>query len=286
MPSLPEEIQLTLAEKGDVTITKSLSGGSINRAFEISITNTSYFLKYNSAKRYPQMFSSEYKGLQLLVATNSIKIPKPLLFMEGENYSFLLLELIKPKGHTNHFWQIFAEKLAELHRHSTSSFGLDFNNYMGGLSQSNAKHQHYVAFFIEERLQPQIKIAYDHNLLSRSHIQMAERLYFELAAILPEEKPALIHGDLWSGNFMSDEYGNPVIFDPACHYGHREADIAMTQMFGGFAPEFYHHYQEYFPMDNGWQDRMKYYRLYPVLIHLNLFGNSYLHDFLNVVEKF
>jgi fructosamine-3-kinase len=286
MPFLPEEIQLALIERGEITGIKSISGGSINRAFEISTANTSYFLKYNSAKRYPKMFSSEYKGLQLLLASNSIKIPKPLLFMEGENYSFLLLELIKSKCPSIHFWQIFAEKLAELHRHSATTFGLNFDNYMGSLPQSNARHQHFAPFFIEERLQPQIKMAYDRNLLKDIHIQMSERLYTRLAAILPEEKPALIHGDLWSGNLMSDEYGAPVVFDPACHYGHREADIAMTQMFGGVASEFYHHYQECFPMEKGWQGRMKYYRLYPVLIHLNLFGSSYLHDFISVIEKF
>ena len=290
---LPKEIISVLEsywkEKGllsKISNIRSIGGGSINQAFLVETPNKSYFLKYNTALAHPNMFSSELKALELMAATNTIRIPKTYFAHKGQEYSFILMEYIAEKKYESDFWQTFANKLAAFHSHSSDLFGLDFHNYMGSLPQSNTKHSNFAEFFINERLEPQIKLASNNRYLTSKHLKQAEKLYHELPSIFPMEKPAFIHGDLWSGNFMSDEKGKPVIVDPAVYYGHREADIAMTTMFGGFPEDFYELYQEAYPMENGWQMRLPIYNLYPLLIHINLFGNSYLQPFERVLGQF
>jgi len=270
----------------DIIKTSNIGGGSINHAFLIETQNKSYFLKYNTAASHPHMFTSELKGLMLMANTKTIRIPETYFAYEGKDYSFILMEYIKSQGLQDNFWQTFARELTALHSHSADFFGLDFHNYMGSLNQSNTKHSEFDEFFIEERLEPQIKLARNKGFLNSKHIHQTERLYQELSSIFPNEKPALIHGDLWSGNFISDELGKPVLIDPATYYGHREVDIAMTIMFGGFSQDFYESYQQVFPMAKGWEERLAYYNLYPILIHINLFGNSYLPSFERVINKF
>jgi len=289
----PKEIISTLesywkrkALSFDIIKIMSIGGGSINQAFLIETQDNSYFLKYNTAAAHPNMFTSELKGLKLMANTNTIRIPETYFAFEGKDYSFILMEYINSQGLPTNFWQIFARELATLHSHSSDFFGLDFHNYMGSLSQSNTKHSEFDKFFIEERLEPQIKLARNNGFLNSKHIKHSERLYQELSSIFPNEKPALIHGDLWSGNYISDDLGRPVLIDPALYYGHREVDIAMTTMFGGFSQDFYESYQQAFPMDKGWEERLAYYNLYPTLIHINLFGSSYLPSFERVINKF
>ncbi len=270
----------------EILKTNSIGGGSINQVFLVQTSSGSFFLKYNTAQAHPQMFSSELQGLQLMANTKTIRIPQSYYAYEGQQYSFILMEYIEQKGYASDFWEKFAHDLAALHSQSSQSFGLNFSNYMGSLSQSNKQHSSFAEFFIEERLEPQIKMARNDGYLSSKHIKQAENLYSELASIFSNEKPSLVHGDLWSGNFMSDEKGQAVIMDPAVYYGHREVDIAMTTMFGGFAPEFYESYQKSFPMVKGWEERLSYYNLYPILIHINLFGHSYLGGFERVLQRF
>lgn len=290
---IPKEIISTLQnwfrEKGfseEISHTQSIGGGSINSAFKISTKDGYWFLKYNSAQAYPKMFESEFPGLQIMAQTKTIRIPQPLFFYEGDQYSCILMEFIEQGTRLTDFWSHFAKDLAAMHHHSEEYFGLELDNYMGSLPQNNRKHHDFVSFFVNERLEPQIKLARDAGYIRRKHIQQCERLYTELSSIIPIEKPALVHGDLWSGNFMSDKSGKPVIMDPAVYYGHREVDIAMTTMFGGFSPSFYQHYQDNFPMESGWESRMDFYNLYPILIHVNLFGYSYMGSFERIIDGF
>lgn len=290
---IPEELKQAVQsywmEQGlssEILGVRSISGGSINSALLLTTPDGSFFLKYNSASRHPQMFAKEFEGLELLASTKTIRLPKPLFYFEGQQYSGLLLEFIEEQAYSESFWDIFAFQLSQLHQNTQASFGLDFDNYMGSLPQSNKSSSSFVDFFINQRLLPQLKIARDQLEITPQHIKQSERLFEALPSIVPEEKPALIHGDLWSGNFMSDEKGDPAIMDPACYYGHREVDIAMTAMFGGFSPQFYQSYHQHHPLEKGWQDRLKYYNLYPVLIHVNLFGSSYLASLEAVLKRF
>jgi protein-ribulosamine 3-kinase len=270
----------------EISNTQSIGGGSINTVFKITTSDGNWFVKFNTAQAHPKMFESEFKGLKLMEHSGTIRIPEPFYFYEGDQYACILMEWITQGTRSAHFWTRFAQQLGQMHQKTTDFFGLEFDNYMGSLPQKNTKQSEFVSFFIQQRLEPQIKLARDAGFLNQKHIAQCERLYVELPSIFPKEKPALVHGDLWSGNFMNDEKGNPVIMDPAVYYGHREVDMAMTTMFGGFSSQFYQEYQNFYPMESGWESRLEYYKLYPILIHINLFGYSYLGSFERIISNF
>jgi len=163
---------------------------------------------------------------------------------------------------------------------------LDHNNYIGSLHQSNQKHDKWVSFFIEERLNPQLKLAYDSGKINSSILEKFEVMFLVLEEIFPVEKPSLLHGDLWSGNLMTDNFGNPCLIDPAVYFGFREMDLAMTTLFGGFDSEFYESYQRINHLETGWQERFDICNLYPLLVHVNLFGEGYLSSVKNILKRF
>jgi len=229
--------------------THAIGGGSINQAALIHTNQGKYFIKWNKAASYPQMFEKEAQTLILLAKTRCLRIPEVEYVSEEGAESFLVLEYIEEGRSAGNFWKDFAFGLAELHRNTQEQFGLSFDNYIGSLSQSNHLHNDWIEFFVEERLLPQIKLARDASILSQPHIRAFERLFIRLDDIFPMEKPALLHGDLWSGNFLVGQEAKACIFDPAIYYGSRMMDIAMTQMFGGFAPEFYQYYNDSFPFE-------------------------------------
>lgn len=264
----------------------SISGGSINNAYCLTTNHEKFFVKTNLANRYPNMFEKEAKGLELLQNSNAIRIPKVILFDEFEETSFLILEYIESAEPQSSLWQSFGKRLAALHQNTGSTFGLDHSNYIGSLHQKNNVHDNWTDFFINERLQVQIKIARDNNEIDSATISKFENLYNRLDEIFPQEKPSLLHGDLWSGNFMEDEKGNPVIMDPAVYYGHREMDIAMTKLFGGFNTQFYDAYNEHYPLEKGWQQRIDICNLYPLMVHVNLFSGGYLGQVKSILSQF
>jgi len=187
---------------------------------------------------------------------------------------------------SNEFWEKFAKQIANLHRHTSNIFGLDHNNYIGSLNQSNKNHNNWIDFFREERLIFQIKMARDNGKIGNDIINMFDGFFLKLDEIFPVEPPALIHGDLWSGNYMVNKNGEPVIIDPAVYYGNREMDLGMTQLFGGFSAEFYKFYNDFFPLENGWKDRLDYCNLYPLMVHVNLFGGGYIQSVKSILKRF
>jgi len=291
---LPEVIQiqvsslLTGVHKKNVEFYSAVpvGGGSINETCSIKTSAGDYFLKYNFAGRFPDMFECEAKGLEMLRKNGTIAVPDVIGFADAGKYAFLLLELIKPGSEYSNFWDDFAKSLANLHRITSDTFGLDHNNYMGSLPQYNSLHKDWYSFFIEERLEKQIKIGRDIGEIQSETLRHFERLYIILPEIIPAEIPALIHGDLWSGNFITNQAGKACLIDPAVHFGHRESDIAMTRLFGGFPSEFYTSYNRYFPLVKGWESRAELLNLYPLLIHVNLFGGGYLEQVKRIVQRF
>jgi protein-ribulosamine 3-kinase len=274
------EIQQTLDSSGEthtqITSVTPISGGDINRAFQLRTQSGSYFLKYNDANRFPRMFETEALGLKLLKRPGAPRVPEVLAHGESGKHTWLLLEYITQGGYGKNFWDDFGFSLAQLHKNSQETFGLDHDNYVGSLPQSNKTHQSWPDFFIEERLGRQLEMARKKGLLDSALMRSFENLFKVIPSIFPSEPPALVHGDLWSGNFMSDTYGNPCIIDPAVYYGFREMDIAMSKLFGGFSSRFYESYHEAFPLASGWQQRLDICNLYPLLVHVNLFGGGYL----------
>lgn len=265
---------------------QSISGGSINMAVKVSTKAGNFFVKWNDAHKYPDMFKKETRGLKLLESTGALKIPKVIGKDEVGEHAFLILEFLDQGNIHADFWNRFGSSLAKIHQNTHTLFGLDHDNYIGSLYQSNKQHENWISFFSEERIQPQLKLAYDSNLLDNTILKAAERLFKILNGIIPIGSPALLHGDLWSGNFMIDSGGNPVLIDPAVYYGHREMDLAMTRLFGGFDQAFYEAYHKNFPLEKGWEKRLEIYNLYPLLVHVNLFGGNYISQVASILSRF
>ncbi len=261
-------------------------GGDINSAVKLCSSEGNYFIKWNDAIKFPEMFCKEANGLSLLARANYLRIPSVVSTGSAGKYSFLILEFLESGSISSNFWHQFGEALSNMHKSSDKIFGLDHDNYIGSLVQSNKQHQDWISFFIEERIQVQLKLAFDSKLINEAILHAAERLFGLLNGIMPKEAPALLHGDLWSGNYMVDALGNPCLIDPAVYYGHREMDLAMTKLFGGFNSEFYEAYHQNFKLEEGWENRMDIYNLYPLLVHVNLFGGHYVSQVASILNFF
>lgn len=266
--------------------TVPVGGGSINYAYRLNTSIGEYFLKYNLAETYPGMFESEAKGLDILKATNSIYIPGVKLVGSSGQYSFILMQYVKESTKQKNYWGIFAEQLAQLHSVKHEYYGLDHNNYIGSLHQDNQQDVDLINFLITKRLEPLVRMAIDAHLLNSSDQNHFNSLYIRLINEIPIEEPTLIHGDLWSGNLITESNGLPCLIDPAVYFGHRELDIAMTMLFGGFNEKFYSRYSEIYPLQSGWKGRVKLFQLYPLLVHVNLFGSSYSSQVRQIIKDF
>lgn len=262
-----------------------IEGGSINKTYKVSTNNKTFFVKSNSKNVFKNGFKEEVLGLQFLEKNNAF-IPKIIFEGSFENDIFLILEWIEKGTETKLFWENFAQQLAQLHQQKSTKFGLDHSNYMGKLPQSNSNFDDFITFFVENRLKPQVKLAFDSNKIEKKHLKQFEVLYNDINSIFPVEKPAAIHGDLWSGNYICSTQEKAILIDPAVYYGHREIDIAMTQLFGGFPETFYKKYNEVYPLQPCFNLRTNFYNLYPLLVHLNMFGNSYLGSIEDIITKF
>lgn len=262
------------------------SGGCINHGGLLNTSKGSFFLKWNDCKQFPGMFEAEAKGLKLLKNPSVIHVPEVVSVDSFDRFQFLLLEFIEEKRKSDLYWENLGHQLAALHKITSSKFGLDHNNYIGSLQQFNKQHTQWISFFIEQRLDIQLKLAIDSGKIKSDTIHQFQLLSKKLPSLLPEAQPSLLHGDLWSGNLITNEMGEPCLIDPAVFYGHREAEIAFTQLFGGFSKEFYHAYNNAFPLEPGFQERCDIYNLYPLLVHVNLFGGGYLSQVVSVLRRF
>lgn len=253
----------------------SISGGCINNTARLNTSARPFFIKWNEVNK-GDLFSAEAKGLQMLYNTKTISIPEVIGFGKLETKTFLILEFIESQLPGTQFWEELGSSLSELHKITNNCYGLDHDNYIGSLHQKNGFTTSWVQFFIENRLDIQIELAYHKGYISESFIKKFKNIYQKLPDILPEEKPSLLHGDLWSGNFLARSNGKACLIDPAVYFGNREVEIAFTKLFGGFDLQFYKVYNDCFPMLPGFDQRVEIYNLYYLLVHVNLFGTSYL----------
>ena len=254
----------------------SVSGGDINRAYHLQANQINWFIKLNQAK-LADMFAAEAAGLQAIADTETIRVPKVILSGQFQQYAYLVLEYIPLSPLQGQSVRVLAEQLAALHQIPQLWFGWQRDNTIGSTPQSNQKHHDWLSFWREERLAKQLQLAANNGYRGGLQSQ-GEQLLINLTAFFTDYQPtpALLHGDLWGGNAASDPQSQPVIFDPACYYGDRETDIAMTELFGGFGSTFYSRYQDVYPLHSGYKIRKKLYNLYHILNHLNLFGSGYL----------
>lgn len=269
-----KEIEKHVGKKITVNQIGIVSGGSISEAYKIHTDVGDYFVKTNQVESFPAMFELESKGLHFMTEKSRFNIPHPIAHGSSGAAQWILMPFIKPVANSTNFWSLFGENLAGLHQYSQVTFGLPYNNYFGSLRQTNTESEDWNSFFIQNRIEPQLKMAIDAGKLRPEVSKRINRLFKKLDSLLPKEAPAALHGDLWSGNFMTDNMGNATVFDPAVYFGHREADIAMTKLFGSFDASFYAAYNNLFPLESGWEDRIDIFNLYPLLAHVNLFGGG------------
>jgi protein-ribulosamine 3-kinase len=253
-----------------------VGGGSINRNFLLSSPgSSSVFCKLNSATKFPQLFITEARGLQSIGKTGAIRVPEASEPFIVDDYQVLLLEYIEASERTPAFWTRFGESLAAMHAVTAPLFGSMEDNYMGSVPQSNDNDADWNSFFRRNRLEPLARMCRDEGLLDQDHMRALEKIYDRLPEIFGNPGPSLVHGDLWSGNFLCGPGGQPVLIDPAVYYGHRSIDLAMTTLFGGFGERFYSAYNSIHPFPSNFREQWAICNLYPLLIHLKLFGSMY-----------
>ena len=300
-PSLGDALT-ALAPGASLEARRPVGGGDINRAYRLTLSDgTELFAKANASSLLP-MFEAEAEGLAAMRATGTIGVTEVLgIGLEpeafGQDASFLLLAWLEPASKRADFWETFAEELAAMHAADTAflfperggqtTYGFPIDNYIGSTPQINTPKDSWVDFFRECRLHPQVRMAYDAGYLERSAIRQADSIMERLETLLPEpDHPSLLHGDLWGGNYMTGPDGKAWLIDPATYVGHREADLAMTELFGGFSPAFYSTYRSIAHVDAGYDERGDLYNLYHLLNHVNLFGYSYVGSVLRILNRF
>ena len=262
-----------------------VSGGCINNTVKLSCPAGDFFLKWNESAP-AEMFETEAKGLNLLHHSGAVKVPDVIHTGGIEGRNFLLLEFLAPARRQNDYWQTLGRSMALLHQTTSDEHGLPYDNYIGRLAQKNESKSTWSDFFIECRLRPQVGLARYNHLIAEDTTNRFEQFYLKIPSLFPHEPPALLHGDLWSGNVHTGPDGHAWLIDPAVYFGHREMDIAFTQLFGGFDAAFYNAYNEAFPLQTGWEQRIDICNLYPLMVHVNLFGVSYLSAVERTLAKY
>ena len=285
-----------------ISQTDRLSGGDINKAYALHLNNGKHIFMKANAKQNASFFTAEAAGLSAIAKTGAIGTPEILCTGtdDGEDvgYSFLLLKYIDSGKKKTDYWETLARKLAAMHNADTSIFfdddvtassqslfGFFQDNFIGARPQSNTPSKSWISFFRDQRLVPQFKDA-DSYFTAGDRVQITKLLDNLEDFLVEPEKPSLLHGDLWAGNVMCGSDGNAMLIDPACYVGHAEADLAMTELFGGFPPAFYDAYKEIYPLQAGYNNRRDLYNLYQLLNHLNLFGPTYLGPVLSIVDEY
>lgn len=288
--TLPDSLAEQLERRTGLTVTASepLGGGSINRAVRLTTDRGELFLKWND-RTPPLMFTREREGLERLrKAGTGFRIPKILAADDGsgESPGFLLMEYIPASRGSREASARFGTELAALHRLHENEFGLEEDNYIGRLPQSNRRHTSWTRFFISERIEPQLRMAVDSGRIDGGAAAGWEALAAKLNDFFPEIRPSLLHGDLWSGNYFFDPDNHPVLVDPAVYFGHPEMELAFTRMFGGFSDPFYDAYATESPLAPGFSERVPVYNLYPLLVHVNLFGGHYAVEASRFLKRY
>lgn len=264
---------------------REVGGGCINDCCQVLSGQRPYFLKTNNAGKYPGMFQREAEGLALLRSASPLYVPSVTGVYEIGSTAYLLMEFVGPGQPGPGFWEGFGAGLAALHRNTARAFGLQSDNFIGSLVQRNAWRTSWAEFFLENRLVPQLETGVRAGWADRSLFARAESLAGTMESEFPEEPPALLHGDLWSGNYLV-YHGGACLVDPAVYYGNREAELAFTRMFGGFHPAFYEAYEASWPLQPEFARRSDLYNLYPLLVHANLFGGHYVQQCRSLLARF
>lgn len=291
--SLRNALCVLFGEEIKIETAGRISGGDINEAYGLTLTDGKCIFMKTNKKENSSLFTAEAAGLDAIAQTKTIGTPQILGVGTDEErggFSFLLLEFIFGKSRNKNYWEDFARQLSEMHRAETAGlvsggkYGFRCGNYIGMHSQVNTGYESWTGFFRDCRLEPQFRDAA--RYFDKEELRRITRLLDRIDKILVEpEYPSLLHGDLWGGNVIAGNDGAAWLIDPAVYVGHAEADLAMTELFGGFPPVFYDAYKEAAPLQPGYERRRDVYNLYHLLNHLNLFGRMYLPEVRHIISR-
>ena len=263
---------------------RAVSGGCINQAVAVSDHQRTFFVKVNRASDLA-MFEAEFDGLTELYASQTVRVPQPLCHGVVGDVAYVVMEYLALDSSLNaSAWQRLGQQLAAMHQvTSPEGFGWHRDNTIGATPQQNQREEDWATFWRDRRIGPQFELAHDRGGLFPRRDELMSAIPRLLKGHLPQ--PALLHGDLWSGNAAVTTAGEPVMFDPATYYGDRETDLAMTELFGRFPAAFYQAYEAETPTDTGYSRRKVLYNLYHILNHFNLFGGSYARQANRMIDQ-
>ncbi|MEX0594323.1 MAG: fructosamine kinase family protein [Balneolaceae bacterium] len=290
MNHLPDALHQRLERESGFRIENAtpIHGGDIHQALRLDTSEGPLFLKW-SQHSHPSIFEREASGLQRLhEADHTAKIPNIRAWANPDETraGYLLLDFLENVPFHETGMEALGRAIAQLHENSCERFGLPEDNYIGTLVQSNRESDSWIRFFIEERVEPQLKHALDTGRLQSADRTAWDKLALKLDRLFPALPPSLLHGDLWSGNVLCCREGTPALIDPAVYYGNSEMEIAFTKLFGGFSDTFYQCYFSIRPKEPGFQERIPIYQLYPLLVHTNLFGGHYAQRVQQILSRF
>lgn len=278
-----DEIEALLGSK--IVDCRPVAGGSVSRTNKLVLQNARiYFVKSGVSKI---MLDAEAEGLSEIRKCGCVKVPQVVAL----GSSFMVMEWIEKGRRGRDFFKVLGRQLAMMHRYGAEAFGFKSDNFIGSTPQYNvpvgSQSSEWAVFYMDKRLRPQFDMARANGYVDGHMERLFERISQRLPDLLDgsSETPSLLHGDLWGGNYMVGSLGEPVLIDPAVYYGHREADLAMTKLFGGFDADFYSAYEHEWPLEKGSKLREPVYLLYHVLNHLNLFGSSYRWQSIELMER-
>jgi fructosamine-3-kinase len=273
-------------EPVEVTHGESAPGGDISQTYILYTTKGKFFIKVNAALFGLDFFEKEARGLATLANAGTLKVPRPLFDGKFHQQIYVVMEYLEKGNPAEDFWLDFGRSIAAMHKHTREQYGLDYDNYIGKLHQLNENRGTWHEFYSSQRIMPLVYKAEKIKMLTAETVHHAEQMCAKLSALIPEEQPALLHGDLWKGNFMVYQTGKAAIFDPSVFYGHREFDLAIARLFGGYDDSFYQAYHEVYPLTPGHMERVDIFQLYHLLVHLLLFGGHYKEDVKNILKKY
>ena len=291
MTDYSEIINRISGNSAEISKFRPIFGGDINKAYLITLSDGSRFFLKENTKKNVDFFRAEMEGISTIHKTGAIRVPKILETGVLEDRSYLVMEYLEASAEKRDYWEHFGRQLAAMHRADPSewtpggNYGFPADNYIGASLQVNDIHTAWIDFFRNCRLEIQFKNAWSY--FDSSERKAVQHLLDHLDRYLTEpEQPSVLHGDLWSGNFVTGPEGYACLIDPAVYVGHSETDLAMTELFGGFAPAFYDAYNEINRIPSDYSDRRDLYNLYHLLNHLNLFGGSYYGPVMKIIRRF